>query len=398
MNVDLSLLDLKFVGLLALVAITRPFWPSRYFAFFGVLSSAVLIGLASFQTLVVIAGLTLFILFPAHRLLRIAHERNWPRWATVSVLAVSIGTFVLLLVFFKIYRHFTLPWVSGSWLDAKVLALIGFSYFVLRAISLLHIQSILKTDEKGPWTILWYALFPPTITSGPIQKFQDFRDQVAQPVPLSRPVLTAAVYRITRGYFRKVVLAFLLNGMLEKMLLAKQFNIVTSIAIIVLLYLYFYFDFAGYSDIAIGFGLLIGIKVPENFRKPFLATTVSEFWRNWHITLVDWFRDNVFIPLGGMQASRKRAAALAFLIMVLCGAWHGLTWPFLAWGTWHGMVLCLEALSGSKPIPPARRSGPAYWCQVLWTNARVALPCVFFLPAGETMGRIARGLVRFSFP
>ena len=108
--------------------------------------------------------------------------------------------------------------------------------------------------------------------------------------------------------------------------------------------------------------------MPENFRKPFLATTVSEFWRNWHITLVDWFRDHVFIPLGGMQTSRTRAATLALLIMVFCGLWHGLTLALLAWGTWHGLLLFSEALSGAIPVPPPLRHGIHYWSRVLWTN------------------------------
>jgi alginate O-acetyltransferase complex protein AlgI len=396
MNVDLSLLDLKFLGLLTVVAISRPLWPVRHYPLCAAIASAVLIGLASPTTLAVILFLSIAIIYPAFRLLSLAHERKWPRWQARLTLFGAIGTFVALLFLFKVHRHFTFPWAGQKWFSKELLALVGFSYFVLKAISLLHLQSILKHKERSPWSILSFTLFPPTITSGPIQKFQDFHEQVNRPLPLSWAVARTAGYRITRGYFRKVAVAFALNGVIEKMLPAKEFTIATSIAIITLLYLYFYFDFAGYSDIAIGFGLLIGIKVPENFRKPFLATTVSEFWRNWHITLVDWFRDNIFIPLGGMQASRQRAAMLAFLIMALCGLWHGITWPFFAWGLWHGAVLCIEALTGSKPVPPARRSGLRYWVQVLWTNARVALPCVLFLPDSATIARIASGFTRWS--
>ena len=138
----------------------------------------------------------------------------------------------------------------------------------------------------------------------------------------------------------------------------------------------------------------MGIRVPENFRRPFLATSVSEFWRNWHITLVDWFRDHVFIPLGGMQSNRKQAAALAFLIMTLCGVWHGLTLPFLAWGVWHGLMLASEALLGVRPVPPARRHGVKYWSRVLWTNARVAIAAVFFLPDADNIVRVLSGFVR----
>ena len=395
MTISASLLDLRFVALLAAIALLRPFIPQRFYIGFGTISSALVVGFAAPQTFIVIAAVTLFYLYPLHRLMRAAGERGYSKLVSKWLLGLGIGGLIALLLIFKLYRNFTVPWLSGPWLAPKVLALIGFSYFIFRAISFLHIQTILKIDERRPWALLWYTLFPPTLTSGPIQKYQDFRQQVSAPMPLSRSLAWTAAYRITRGYFRKVVLAFALNEAITRVLAANQLTVVTSILVVALFYLYFYFDFAGYSDIAIGFGLLMGIKVPENFRKPFLATTVSEFWRNWHITLVDWFRDHVFIPLGGMQTSRTRAAMLAFLIMVLCGLWHGLTLSLLAWGAWHGLLLLSEGLSGSRPVPPALRQGINYWSRVLWTNARVAFGCIFFLPASDTMFKIFRGFANW---
>jgi alginate O-acetyltransferase complex protein AlgI len=301
---------------------------------------------------------------------------------------------VALLVVFKVYRQFGIPWVSSHRLPTDALALIGFSYFLFRAIGFLHIQSILPIDEKTPWGLLYFLLFPPTLTSGPIHKFQDFRQQLERPAPLDGQTIRVATYRITRGFFRKLVVAFVLNQALEKLLADPSPTFLVSILIVAFLYLYFYFDFAGYSDIAIGFGLLMGIRVPENFRKPFQATSVSEFWRNWHITLVDWLRENVFIPLGGMQGSRLRASALAFLIMFLCGLWHGLTWSFVAWGIWHGTILFAEGMLGTTPMPPSQRRGPRYWWRVSWTNARVAAGSLFFLPDTATTLRVLGGFVR----
>lgn len=388
-----SLLDAGFLLCLVVAALLRLLWPARHYSIFGVLSSGLLIGLASPATFLTICGITLLVIYPIHRLYRSASGAGLGGGR--ELVGIGIMVLVALLVAFKVYRQFGMPWVSGAWLPEGTVALIGFSYFLFRAIGFLHIQTILPIDERRPWALLYFLLFPPTITSGPIQKFQDFRQQLDNPVPLTAATLKTAAYRITRGYFRKLVVAFLINGALEKLLADPNPTIQISVLIIVLLFLFFYFDFAGYSDIAIGFGLILGIRVPENFRKPFQATSVTEFWRNWNITLVDWLRDNVFIPLGGMQTSRIRAAALAFLILFLCGLWHGLTLSFIAWGVWHGSILFMEAMFGTKPMPPSLRRGPRYWGRVLWTNARVAAASIFFLPDAATSIRVLTGFTRW---
>ena len=283
------------------------FCPLRYYVIFGALASAALIGLAAPATAVVIAAITLLFVYPLHRLMRYGEAHEWPEPIQRMLLPAGMTVLVGFLLLFKVYRYFTVPWLGGPWLSANFLALIGFSYFIFRAISFLHLQSILKKEPATPLTLLYYTLFPPTITSGPIQKYPDFRQQIEAPLPIDVALLKTTAYRVTRGYFRKLVVAGLLNGAVQSLLTVAQPTIWISSLTILLLYLFFYFDFAGYSDIAIGFGLLLGIKVPENFRKPFEATTVSEFWRNYHITLVDWFRDQVFIPLGGMKGSQAES-------------------------------------------------------------------------------------------
>jgi alginate O-acetyltransferase complex protein AlgI len=392
-----SLLDPWFVGVLAAVALVRPLWPASQHDLLLAISSIILIGVAAPPTMIVISVLTLLLLYPLHRAMRrTADEKTEKATPRRWLMFFGVGTLVLLLILFKVQRHFDLHAITGSWQKGDLIVLIGFSYFIFKAISFLHIQSILPIDERKPWALLSYTLFPPTLTSGPIQKFQDFRAQIAAPAPLTGALARDAGYRITRGYFRKAVVAFVCNEGTAKLLAAPHLTVLTSAALVILLYLYFYFDFAGYSDIAIGFGLLMGIKVPENFRKPFVATNVSEFWRNWHITLVDWFRDNVFIPLGGMQSSRLWAATLAMLVMMLCGLWHGLTIALFAWGCWHGFWLFVEGVSGSRPVPPSLRHGIGYWSRVLWTNARVALASVLFLPTSDAMIKVFAGFTRWA--
>ena len=391
-----NLLDWRFAGLLCAVGVLRVFCPRRYYVLFGALASAALIGLAAPATAVTIAAITLLFVYPFHRLMRYGEAHQWPASIQRMLLPAGVAVLVGFLLLFKIYRYFTVPWLGGPWLSGSVLALIGFSYFIFRVISFLHIQSILKKEPATPLMLLYYTLFPPTITSGPIQKYPDFRQQIETPLPIDAALLKTTAYRVTRGYFRKLVVAGLLNGAVQNLLTVAQPTIWMSGLTILLLYLFFYFDFAGYSDIAIGFGLLLGIKVPENFRKPFGATTVSEFWRNYHITLVDWFRDQVFIPLGGMKGSRLRAALLAGLVMLLCGFWHGLTLSFAAWGLWHGSMLFTEGIMGTKPIPPSLRHGVYYWSRVLWTNARVALGVVFFLPDTAATIRLLKGFTNWG--
>ncbi len=394
MTLSSSFFDFKYVLLLCLLGGLRLVWPRRHYELFVALSIGLVVGLATPRTLLVIGGITALFIFPLHRLKRLAVARNWPAAVSAPLVPVGIGLLVLLLVVFKMYQEFTVPWLGGEHVRAEVLMVVGFSYFIFRAISVLRIQSLLKLDERSPWKMLCYTLFPPTLASGPIQKYQDFSAQMLNPAPLTRALLYDAGYRLSQGYFRKVVLAAI-TDLAMKHFLARPLTPLTSTLVMILFYLYLYFDFAGYSDMAIGFGLLLGIRVPENFRKPFLATSISEFWRNWHITLVDWLRDNVYIPLGGMKCSRWWAGALALLIMFLCGLWHGLNVPFGVWGLWYGGWMALEAVSGTGPLPPAQRHGARYWGRVLWTNARVALACLLFLPGSDTMFKVFRGFANW---
>ena len=392
---NVSLLDVRFVLLLCGLALARIVWPRRHQLWLILLGSGLAIGIGAPKTLLLISSITVLFIYPVNRLWKIAADRHWPKMIPAAVLATGIGVLVGLLAAFKAYNEFALPWLGGQWIRKELLALVGFSYFVLRAISILRINALMKTADSTPWVMLSYVLFPPTITSGPIQKYQDFRNQVNNPKALTLPVFWTAVYRITRGYFRKAFIALVLSAATQSLLGAATLTWWSSILTIATLYLYFYYDFAGYSDIAIGLGLLMGITVPENFKRPFLATSVSEFWRNWHITLVDWLRENVYIPLGGMRASRPRAAVLVFLIMVLCGLWHGLALTFILWGVWHGAWLAFEAVSGAGPIPPALRHGPRYWGRVAMTNAIVAVPSLLFLPDSGVILRVLRGLGTF---
>ena len=110
-----------------------------------------------------------------------------------------------------------------------------------------------------------------------------------------------------------------------------------------------YFDFSGYSDMAIGLGGIFGIPGMENFRYPYAATTISDFWRRWHISLSSWFRDYLYIPLGGNRKGKLRAAFNKVIVFALCGLWHGANWTFVIWGLWHGLFAALETFHPLRP-------------------------------------------------
>jgi alginate O-acetyltransferase complex protein AlgI len=393
LDISPSLLDIWFIFLLAAVILVRRFVPPSRFVLFGAISSILLIGLASLPSLIVIGGITLLYLYPLH--LWMNHLKDRSRQAGFRKAVFAVGTIGLLafMVGFKVYQNFTIPFIGNSILDERLQQLIGFSYFLFRAINFLYMQYLVEIRLSSPAPLLFYTLFPPTFTSGPIHKFLDFQKQVTAPGMPQKQDYFTGIYRITRGFFRKICLAFLLNEAITAMLDSSDPDPLRSIGIIVCLYLYFYFDFAGYSDIAIGFGGMIGVRVPENFKQPLLTSTLTEFWRNWHITLVDFLRDHVFIPLGGMRSGRTRTSFLAFLVMVLCGLWHGFTFSFLAWGLWHGFHLFLEAQLGQKPIPITKRGGLNYWLRVGWTNLRVALGAILFLPETANTIFVLRGFL-----
>jgi alginate O-acetyltransferase complex protein AlgI len=114
-----------------------------------------------------------------------------------------------------------------------------------------------------------------------------------------------------------------------------------------------YFDFSGYSDMAIGLGLMFGFRFPENFRRPYSAVSITDFWRRWHITLSNWFRDYVYIPLGGSHRGTFRTYANLITVFLLTGLWHGANWTFILWGAYHGLLMLVERATGVRPVGDA---------------------------------------------
>ena len=270
---------------------------------------------------------------------------------------LAIPLAVLILMVFLFLKTNPLGEVASAWLrsasgqqvslaSALDLRWLGFSYLAFRLLHTLRDHAAGKLPALSLRDYLTYAFFFPAYTAGPIDRVQRFSGDLAKPFTLTAAVLVQGGQRLALGVFKKFVLAdglalFALNevnaqqtastGWLWLLLYAYSFRI--------------YFDFSGYTDIAIGLGNLAGIRLPENFDRPYLKPNLTSFWNSWHITLAQWFRAYFFNPFTRSLRSQPAISVTTVVLagqvatMVLIGLWHGVTWNFVAWGLWHGLGL-----------------------------------------------------------
>lgn len=311
--------------------------------------------------------------------------------------AAGAATIALLAYFKLTLRAGPLPGTATS--PAAILIPLGFSYL---AFELLHVVIERRRDRiQGPSLpdLLAFAFFAPARVAGPIKRFPDFTAAV-RAAELSSANVYAGVLRVLVGMAKKLLVADVLA------LTVAESSYVSSPrqawTILLAFSLQIYFDFSAYSDIAIGFARLLGIELPENFRRPYLASNIREFWDRWHVTLSHWVRDYVFVPTASaLFRSRLRRwppaiAVISYLLTFLVvGAWHGATPAFLVWGLYHGVLLALFHLVRLKtPVwvsdHPLYRSRVAHGLAVAITFACVTIGWVpFMLPSQEARKMLA---------
>jgi len=232
----------------------------------------------------------------------------------------------------------------------RVLLPIGISFFTFHAISyVVDVHRHDATAQKSPVHAALYLLLFPQLIAGPIIRYRDIADQLA------RRLVTVGdfgygVRRFIIGLAKKVLVANVVAGPADRIFAMPVAELSTGHAWLGLTCytLQIYFDFSGYSDMAIGLGRMFGFRFPENFRWPYIADSVQEFWRRWHISLSTWFRDYLYIPLGGNRVSPARRYRNLVTVFFLCGLWHGASWNFVIWGLWHGTFLVIERLLATK--------------------------------------------------
>jgi len=223
---------------------------------------------------------------------------------------------------------------------------LGISFFTFKLLHYL-IDSYRGTRPEGSYLqFLLYIFFFPILPSGPIERWPNFLGQNRELHGFRWDYLTYGSQRIVTGLFKKLVVADTAAIYAEKLHTVGLGNMAYWVAA----YAYavrIYFDFSGYSDIAIGSARLFGYRIMENFNNPYLKRNLSLFWKNWHISLTGWFRDYVFIPLGGSRCSFGRIVFNTFVVMGLTGMWHGAALHFIVWGFYHGAGLIILRIYGN---------------------------------------------------
>ncbi len=296
---------------------------------------------------------------------------------------LSIILNVGLLVYFK-YANFFVDNFSllsdsiglGTFSIKEVILPIGISFFTFQKISYaLDLYSGKNERLKSFLDYLLYIMMFPQLIAGPIVRYKDVSDQIKNYNINALDDKLEGLYRFIIGLGKKVILA---NTFAEIVAQATSYPIkylpIADAWLGILAYTFqIYYDFAGYSDMAIGLGLMIGFRFPENFNFPYLSKSVTEFWQRWHMTLGAWMRDYLYIPLGGNRVSKTRVYLNLMIVFLISGFWHGAAWNFVIWGLYHGLFLMLErAWLGNqlKKLPQ--------FLQVTYTFMVVVVSWVFF--------------------
>ena len=260
-----------------------------------------------------------------------------------GVVAAAILLDLGLLVGYK-YWSFLLSTVGIP--TAAVLPLpAGISFFTFQGIS--YVVDAYRDRAHAStrfFPVLQYLVCFPNLISGPLVKFRELSPQLAEAKRPDARETAMALRRFTVGLGKKLLLAGTLGTVADGIFALEQgaLDIRTAWLGAVAYALQLYFDFSGYSDMAVALGRLFGLKLPENFRLPYCAKSITDFWRRWHISLSQWFRDYLYIPLGGNRRGLKKTLRNKWVVFLATGLWHGASWTFVLWGAWHGLFATLE--------------------------------------------------------
>ena len=280
------------------------------------------------------------------------------KWLSATLLGVGVCADLGALVAYKYIGFIVsnlLPVFSffGVKMEVPQVALpIGISFYVFQIISyMVDVRRGTVEVQRNPFKFMLYVSLFPQLIAGPIVRYatiaQDIENRTAD-----FENIVAGFRRFTIGLAKKVLIADVMAGAVDVIFAAKAETIPGFYCWLgaIMYTLQIYFDFSGYSDMAIGLGRVFNFRFLENFDHPYASCSVQEFWRRWHISLSSWFRDYLYIPLGGNRKGTVRTYVNLFVVFLLCGVWHGAAWNFVVWGVYHGVGLVVERAGFGKVV------------------------------------------------
>lgn len=278
-----------------------------------------------------------------------------------ALLCLSLSVNLGLLFYFKYSNFFIenvnviLQRMGGSsikWI--KLVLPIGISFYTFETLTyVIDVYRRVHKPLKNFWDYQLYIILFPKLIAGPIIRYHDFADQIYDhTLHETNDNRMRGIYRFFIGLGKKVLIANALGAAADTIFAIphNELSTFTAWAGAISYTFQIYFDFSGYSDMAIGLGLFMGFRFPENFNNPYTARSITDFWRKWHITLGTWMRNYLYIPLGGNRKSKGRTYLNLWLVFLASGLWHGAAWGFVIWGAYHGCFLVIERVFLEKHL------------------------------------------------
>ena len=312
-----------------------------------------------------------------------------------SLLIVVVSFHLLLLCIFK-YFNFIISNINSIFSSnislLNIVLPIGISFYTFQIISYeVDVYRGKVKASKNLIEFMTYVFLFPQLIAGPIVRYESVNKELK-----SRKVtfddFSSGVNRFVIGLFKKVVIANNIGELCNILVGSTEVSVLLYWVLGIGYMLQIYFDFSGYSDIAIGIGKMIGFKFPENFNYPYIADSVTNFWRRWHMTLSSWFKDYVYIPLGGNRVSILKHIRNIFIVWMLTGLWHGASWNFIIWGLYFGVILIIEKYFLNKVLEKLPKV-----IRIIYTSFVVMISFIIFSSNNlDSAFTIIKGLFSFK--
>ena len=316
------------------------------------------------------------------------------------ILTIGVGISVVALGIFKYFNFFASSFAQllhQDYISINIILPLGISFYTFTAISyMVDVYRGRITEERDLGNYALLISFFPKLVAGPIVRAEDFLPQINNYAGIKWKNVEAGLQIFVFGLFKKIVLADRLNVFVNDVFGAPRAFSSSTIFLAVISYsLQIYLDFSGYSDMAIGASGILGINIKKNFNLPYIAQNFSDFWNRWHISLSSWFRDYVYIPLGGNRKGKTRTYINLLVVMLISGLWHGAGWTFIIWGFLHGILSCLHrAIRKTKFIESQNKALAVVRILLTFIGATL-LWVIFRAPDLNTIGEIFEGLFAF---